>query len=352
MTLTNSEGQERNLVPTLDDPLQHLQGVSPHRSPSLTGLASATDAARAPKRAPWLSELQRLKPLEADLALLPVGWGADRKGPMLTRWPEHPGFSIAELQAFKRMRSVGARTGLHTGPLLCFDFDGRTALELALRLDMAPPATVTWQVHRNNDPYRLKVLFRPTADQVSQLQAEFQAKTITASGSETQKGEALEVFFDGGRQVIVLGEHPSSGGSYIWPAQLGPKALAPPPEPWWRYAREMASANLLRKSSSSKARSRRQGSTHRLNPCPTCGRHNGMGGSGLWCGQTSEGLIFCMPGSTFSAERKHGRLRIGAVIDGWALVGRSRIAEGDVLIFKAHQERRASIRPCRRWRHG
>jgi len=37
-------------------------------------------------QAPWVADAYRLKPLEADLALLPVGWGADQKGPMLSGW--------------------------------------------------------------------------------------------------------------------------------------------------------------------------------------------------------------------------------------------------------------------------
>ena len=35
----------------------------------------------------WFSELDRLQPLVDDLALLPVGWGNEGKGPMLTiKW--------------------------------------------------------------------------------------------------------------------------------------------------------------------------------------------------------------------------------------------------------------------------
>jgi hypothetical protein len=44
-----------------------------------------------------------------------------------------------------------------------------------------------------------------------------------------------------------------------------------------------------------------------------------------------------MPGSTFSAEGLHGPLRIGQVVDGWALVKRTPYSGGDVLSFKAHR---------------
>jgi hypothetical protein len=229
------------------------------------------------------------------------------------------------------MRSVGARTGLLTGPLLCFDFDGATSLELGL-----DPAMVgSWQVHRTTDANRLKVLFRPTLEQLSQLPggAEFQGKTITASKTDTSKGEALEVFFDGGRQVIVLGEHPSSGGHYYWPEGTGPEGLTAPPAHWWAHALQVAAECSSRLSSGSKPSSRRHG-TRRLDPCPICGRHGS-----LWCEQTRDGLILCMPGVNFSAEQRHGPLSIGQVIDGWALVKRTPISEGDVLTFRAHRPR-------------
>ena len=36
----------------------------------------------------------------------------------------------------------------------------------------------------------------------------------------------------GGRQIAILGKHPS-GGDYIWPDGFGPERLAPPPDDWW-----------------------------------------------------------------------------------------------------------------------
>jgi hypothetical protein len=249
---------------------------------------------------------------------------------MLQGWQHHSGFSVAQLLQVQGMRSVGARTGLLTGPLLAFDFDGQTALDLGLD----PGAAGSWQVHRTTDPWRFKVLFRPTPDQLSDLPGgvEFQGKTITAPKTGSGKGEALEVFFDGGRQVIIAGDHPSSGGHYYWPPGLGPEALGPPPTAWWRHALEIAQQQHCgRKPSTTR------NGTRRLNPCPICGRHDGPNGSALWCEETRKGLILCMPGTTFNAEGCHGPLRIGQVVNGWALVKRSPIGSGDVLSFKAHQ---------------
>ena len=318
-------------APRLPDLLQRLQLDNHGKSTAPTGLQDAPAASYAPDRAQWRQDLYRLQPFEADLALLPIGWGTENKGPMLEGWQHHGGFTVAQLQQHRKMRSVGARTGLLTGPLLAFDFDGQTSFELGL-----DPSTVgSWQVHRTTDPWRLKVLFRPSLEQLTELPggAEFQGKTITAAKTITAKGEALEVFFDGGRQVIVLGEHPSSNGTYYWPSHLGPEALTAPPERWWAHALQVAADCRQRLSSGSKPSSRRHG-TQRLDPCPICGRHGS-----LWCEQTQQGLILCMPGSTFSAEAAHGPLRIGQVVDGWALVKRTPIAEGDVLTFKAHRPR-------------
>lgn len=307
---------------------------------------SATPASGVDGR--WIDALPRLEALQGDLALLPVGWGADQKGPMLHRWQHHPGFTIPELMRVRGIRSVGARTGVNTGPLLCFDFDGSTTVDLSCQLGFAPWEVQTWQVHRDTDAFRLKVLFRPTPEQIAQLPIrpdggiEFQGKTITALKTGGCKGEALEVFFDGGRQVIVIGEHPSSGGHYFWPEGLGPEALAPPPPAWWAHALLIAQHELGRGVPSHRSSSKRSGS-RRLDPCPICGRHSGPGGSALWCSKSSEGLVFCMPGTTFNAELRHGPLVVGrSVVDGWALVKRSPTPDGDVLTFKPHQPKIAA----------
>ncbi|MEY3963070.1 MAG: hypothetical protein RLZZ106_325 [Cyanobacteriota bacterium] len=334
MTPTNCGGQGREHALSVADRLLQVQRVNTAKPVATTEELQHLGGSGAPSPAQWRHRLGHLKHLEQDLALLPIGWGTDRKGPMLEGWQHHPGFTVAQLQAHRSMRSVGARTGLLTGPLLCFDFDGATSLELGLD----PGSVGSWQVHRTTDANRLKVLFRPTLEQLSQLPggAEFQGKTITAPKTDTSKGEALEVFFDGGRQVIVLGEHPSSSGHYYWPEGLGPEALTAPPAHWWERALQIAAECRTRLSAGSKTSSTRHG-TKRLNPCPICGRHGS-----LWCEQTRDGLILCMPGVTFNAEQRHGPLSIGQVIDGWALVKRTPIAEGDVLTFKAHRPRGCS----------
>ena len=287
-----------------------------HKKAALAGSGPTWKCPEPSLPAAWLQELHRLEHLEWFLPLLPVGWGSDGKAPMLAGWPEHHGFTVSDLQVHPGIRAVGARTG-RSGPLLAFDFDGESSLQLGLD----PTSVSTWQVHRDTDPHRLKVLFEPTPKQLSQLRDEFQGRTISGDG------EALEVFFSGGRQVIVMGEHVKSGGSYSWPDGMGPEALAPPPAAWWHHALSIAASRPQPRRSSC-----RRGRTTLLNPCPVCGRD-----AGLWCSQTAAGLILCMPGVSFNAEERHGPLTIGQVVDGWALVKRTPIPEGDVLTFKVHR---------------
>lgn len=299
----------------------------------------------------WLQQLDRLKDLGLDLALLPVGAGNSFKGPMdprcivnsdgtlkgLEDWQNHPGFSVEELQSTKGIRSVGARTGIFTGPLLGFDWDGETSVDLSCDLGIPPWMLNSWHVHRNNDPWRLKGLTSPTPEQIAMLpvnadgSVEFTLKLHTKAKQGDSKGEALEVFFHSGRQVIVLGDHPSSGGFYYWPQNLGPEALSPPPDDWWQVVVGMAQAQQQRtKSTAPRSNSRNKSGTKRLDPCPICGRHSGKGGSALWCDQTTEGLIFCMGGSTFNAEHRHGSLIAGqSVVNGYKLTKKTITPQGD-----------------------
>ena len=270
-------------------------------------------------------ELNRLIPFESELALLPCG---ANKAPLVSGWPQHPGWTVADLLQHKAMQAVGARTGLATGPLICFDFDGLSAVDFGAQHGLCPWDAKAWQVHRDNDAARLKVLFRPTPDQISQLpHGEFSGKTHTG------EGEALEVFFHGGRQVVLIGTHPS-GGQYIWPDGLGPEQLCIPPDSWWQHALQVA--GLQRKAV--RPRSVRGGArakTRLLDPCPICGRHSG-GKSNLWCSQTADGLIFCMPGSSFNAD-SDGSMPLGTVVNGYALVARTPFEKGDCLTFRQHR---------------
>ena len=243
--------------------------------------------------------LEQLQSLEADLALLPCG---GNKKPLINKWQMHTGFSIAELIAYPGIRAIGARTGVNTGPLLCFDFDGPSALTFGKTHGLVPScrSLATWQVHRSNNPHRLKVLFRPTAEQIEMLpdRSEFQGKTVTRpavkddSGDVIENGEALEVFFTGGRQVILLGRHPD-GGNYYWPFEQGPEALSAPPQAWWEHAISIASKDKATQRSKAVTSS---DDWRKQLCCEVCGRNQRQ-----ICSIHRDGdTVRCFYGSSFS----------------------------------------------------
>lgn len=107
MAPTNSRSQGHSNAPSLPDPLHHLQRVNNGKSTAPTELLAAKYASYEPNRENWLAKLDRLQPFDAELALLPIGWGAERKGPMLEEWQHHEGISISKLQRWHDIRSVG-----------------------------------------------------------------------------------------------------------------------------------------------------------------------------------------------------------------------------------------------------
>lgn len=210
-------------------------------------MADANDPAAA-DHSSWRQQLGRLELL--GLPLLPCGAGKDGKSPLnpqtgygLAGW-ETAAFSVPQILAMNgAVRSVGTRTG---DGRIAFDIDGGTALELCLARGCDPQQAHTWQVHRDTDPLRLKVLWMLTPDQQQQLGALVSKKLITRppirddAGRLLEKAEAVELFHHTGRQVILLGQHPTSGGHYFWPDGCGPEALAPIPMDWWALALECA----------------------------------------------------------------------------------------------------------------
>ena len=256
--------------------------------------------------------LEQLQSLEADLAFLPCG---GNKKPLSNKWQMHTGFSIADLIAYPGIRAIGARTGVNTGPLVCFDFDGPSALTYgeAHGLITSCRSFATWQVHRSDTHHRLKVLFRPTAEQIEMLpgRSEFQGKTVTRpavkddSGDVIEKGEALEVFFAGGRQVILLGRHPD-GGDYYWPFEQGPEALSAPPQAWWEHAISIATKHKTTQRAKAVTSS---DDWRKQLCCEVCGRNQRQ-----ICSIHRDGnTIRCFYGSSFSPPDNLRRgQRIGA----------------------------------------
>ena len=255
----------------------------------------------------------------------------DLDGNYLKDWTNKK-FTIKECLSAKGATGIGVKTGLH---LLCLDFDGESAFDIASEAGIDWQVNEGWAVHRDDEPWRRKQLFTPTPEQIALLpNGEFQGKV------KVKDGEALEVFLTHKRQVVIYGKHPD-GGNYFWPNNNEPenlKPLTPPSGAIWNFVLKVANKQTEPLSTSSKERRYSSGSTKRLNPCPICGRDRD-----LWCAESSNGLLWCMNGNTFSAEIAHGALKIGDVVNDWALV-----AKGDeCLTFKVHQPLKSQRRARR-----
>lgn len=257
----------------------------------------------------WREQLPRLESL--DLPLLAVGAESthslgERKAPAdlrtglaLSGWPTAK-HTVQEIQAAcKKVIAAGTRTGKDAHGLLVFDLDGETAVSWCIEHRCDPAATPTWQIHRNTDESRLKVAFRLSdaqQQQLGQIKTKIETKPPVedAAGKVIAKGEAVELFHQGGSQVIVLGQHHKSKGLYFWPDAMGPEDLAPIPESWWQAALTIA-GDTTTKAATTKARSTGKGDWRSLSPCPICGRDT----TG-YCSQHKDGkTIRCFHGVTF-----------------------------------------------------
>ena len=256
---------------------------------------------------PQLQRLQKL--IDKGCCLLPCG---ANKNPLITSWPSSEGLSLTELCNYPGVKAVGLRTGPEDGRIVSVDLDGETAVDKVCEYGL-DPFKGTFIVGRLVDTNRLKLQFQLTPEQAAEI-GPFQGKTHTKPAGNGAKGEAVEVFATRRRQVIIGGRHPSSE-NYIWFDSCGPEDLAAPDARWWKFIKECHS-RAQQPPQRQHARGRTSNNTRRANPCPVCGRHDGPGGSNLWCEYSQSGLLFCMPGTTFSAP---AGLRIGDVHNGWAL---------------------------------
>ena len=273
-------------------------------------------------------QLQRLQTLiDKGCCLLPCG---ANKNPLIKSWPSSEGLSLTELCNYPGVKAVGLRTGPEDGRIVSVDLDGETAVDKVCEYGL-DPFKGTFIVGRRGDTYRLKLQFQLTPEQAAEI-GPFQGKTHTKPASNGAKGEAVEVFATRRRQVIVGGRHPS-GENYIWFDSCGPEALAAPDARWWEFIKECHSRAQLPPDRQHRAGPGRQSNTRRANPCPVCGRHDGPGGSNLWCEYSQSGLLFCMPGTTFSTP---AGLRIGDVHNDWALKKITQTADGPVHVFGKH----------------
>ena len=260
---------------------------------------------------------------ESILEYLPVKGKRpiDLDGTYLKDWT-NKSFSIKECFSAKGKTGIGVKCGLH---LLCLDFDGESAFDIASEAGIDWQMNEGWEVHRDDEAWRIKQLFTPTPKQIALLpNGEFQGKV------KGKDGEALEVFLTHKRQVVIYGKHPD-GGNYVWPTNNEPKnlkPLTPPNNAIWNFVLKVANKKNAPSSKPSKARCYPTGSSRKLNPCPICGRDRD-----LWCAENPDGSIFCGNGNTFSAEIAHGPLKLGDIVGKYAVA----CIGDDCTTFKIHK---------------
>ena len=143
-------------------------------------------------------------------------------------------------------------------------------------------------VARSNDAWRRKLLFQPTEQLINQLiGGEF------TYSQKTGDKEQIECFFMGGRQIAILGRHPSVS-LYIRPDGFGPERLAPPSAQWWQLTIEFAEKFASKKPIST-ARTT-SADWERTSYCEICNRDERT-----ICSKHKDGnSIRCFHGGTFS----------------------------------------------------
>ena len=202
---------------------------------------------------------------ESILEYLPVKGKRpiDLDGTYLKDWT-NKSFSIKECLSAKGVTGIGVKTGLH---LLCLDFDGESAFDIASKAGIDWQVNEGWEVHRDDEPWRRKQLFTPTPEQIAFLpDGEFQGKV------KGKDGEALEVFLTHKRQVVIHGKHPD-GGNYFWPTNNEPENLKPitsPNDAIWNFVLKVANQKKIvtRKAKNPSPR----GTWRPARPCPVCSR--------------------------------------------------------------------------------
>jgi hypothetical protein len=290
--------------------------------------------------APWRHLLLEL----AGLPLLPIGAGSDKKAPAhpttgegLKGWPSAAFTPQQVANACREVIAVGFRPGPDSDGLIAFDIDGATAIERCRSHGCDPLTAPTWQVRRDTDPDRLKVIWRIPDDLQGALEHTV-AKLITKppSGPGARDGENVATYYGAG-QVIVLGQHPTSGGNYLWPDGHGPEWVAEIPPEWWELADVIAKADPAPAPKAASSRTTSGSDWRRVSPCPICGRDGH-----LICSKHRDGRsVLCYHGSTFSPpELKPGEVITGSDGERWAFTGSRRHWEGgDFSHFKIDEPR-------------
>jgi len=265
---------------------------------------------------------------ESILEYLPVKGKRpiDLDGTYLKDWT-NKSFSIKECLSAKGVTGIGVKTGLH---LLCLDFDGESAFDIASEVGIDWQVNEGWEVHRDDEPWRRKQLFTPTPEQIALLpDGEFQGKV------KGKDGEALEVFLTHKRQVVIHGKHPD-GGNYFWPTNNEPenlKPITPPSDAIWNFVLKVANQKkvVTRKAKNPSPR----GTWRPARPCPVCSRTRDNDCSV----NSADNFVLCHHGKNDHPPilNKGETIQINGITWAFCGIGNNHHGDGKCSKFKIHK---------------
>ena len=305
-----------SILASKSDPLHILQMVKNLKHQPITGVTDEE----------MLSRARNLAQLEALGGFLPIRKGT--KAPMVSAWGDE------YLSLEKALSYDPAALAVFSPKFLTLDYDKESALDFvaARGIDFTLP---TLHTRRTDKLWRFKQTFLTNDEMLDELPNRSIKRTTDYLGT------GLDVFCSKKAYIIIHGEHEDGEGRYYSPGGLDVCDLQHPPKEVWDLVLEIAELQSQDKSSSKTYSNTK---SKKLYPCPICGRDKNH-----WCFENNTGLIHCMNGDTFSAEKKHGALKIGDVVDGYALVAQISTCN----TFKIHKPRSKRIynpRPVRRRR--
>ena len=315
----------------------------------------STDAATG-----W-EQWRLLLPHLQGLQLLPIGANPpDRKTPIdittgrgLLGWTkDDTRYSPEQIAVMPPcVIAVGVRTG-HDG-ILVLDVDGCDARDWLLERGVDANNLKTWQVWRtttHDADTHFKLIFRLTPEQQAQLPHD-KSKITFPKREGRDKRDLLELFWNTGGQVLVLGAHCESGGWYCW--RNTPADIATPDDITFAailalkaeidHRRSLGGGAIGGKGFGSSRPGEWQESSPRQ-PCPVCGRKHSRA-----CGIHKSGdAVHCYEGSIDLPVDPHS-LKPGQTITGfdgrtWAYT-KTITTFGDKHCFVLHKPLSSRTRP-------
>jgi hypothetical protein len=312
MTSKNLEANSNyptNIVPPNKENLHTMQMLKRLKNKPITGSNDEE----------LLLRVQNLEQISFFSGFLPIRKGT--KAPMVPTW----GNEYLSLE--KALSYDPASLAVFSPYFLILDYDAESALDFVVERGIDFTLS-TWHIRRTDKLWRFKQVFLVTDEMLDELPN----RSIKRTTDYLDSG--LDVFCSKKSYIIIDGEHEDGEGRYYSPGGLDVCDLQYAPTEVWNLIKEIAELNAL-EVSSTKTYSNTK--TKKLYPCPICGRNKNY-----WCFENDNGLIHCMNGQTFSAEKEHGYLKIGDVVNGYALVAQISTCN----TFKLHNPRtRKELKP-------